>query len=238
MRRWARNALRSWSVAACASCRSTSASTSAQIRGWSLAPKLLLQRGARAEEEGVHRSVTEPEPFADLVFRVALQRPHDQCGALAGRERPQRVDGRRSRFRGLGARREHGLLEGLLPRSTHLRAEAATTDVPGDRQQPCPLVRRADAPNECAVCVQERRLSDVLGVVAAADSMERQREHIACVPPVEEIGRDPLRRAGSGYRHPVVIAKPRALVLAPTRDSRAADGGEDRPPPGRPSPGG
>ena len=150
----------------------------------------------------------------DLVVREACDLAEEERLALLGRQRRERLEQRaRLLVRLLGG--ERGIrVERLLARAAERGAEAPAPHVLGDRQQPGARRLRTRASQHRAVGVDERRLGDVLGVLAVAERAQRRPVDVVAMPAVQLL--EGALRIGTG-----VAQSPRRHALTtPARGKR------------------
>ena len=145
-----------------------------------------LEPTARAEEQRLDRADGEIEDAGDLLVAAALELAHHDRGSLIegeGGERGQhRIEVRALLLDRYGLRR---LVERDLVRPAAGLAPAHPADVVRDRDQPVVRLVRPLAALVGAVGVEERRLSDVLGVGGVGREGERVLVDLARVLAVE-----------------------------------------------------
>ena len=151
--------------------------------------ELLAERAPRAEEQGLDGGGRHLEHLGDLRVGAPLELAHDERCTLVERERADRADellhvdvaaADRSRLDQL-------LLERDLSRTAPRITDPRSARVVRDRDQPLSRVPRALASLVRAVRLQERRLGDVLGIVAVAQDHQRVPVHVLDVRAVQPL---------------------------------------------------
>ena len=158
------------------------------LRARERALQLLSQRPTRTEDERLDGADGEAEHVGDLRIRTPFDLAQDDRRALVEREMAERTaDVVRCGCVVVDELVCDVVVERHLLRPPRVGAEALQADVVRDLDQPVERRARVLTALERAVCVEERRLRDVLGVRAVAEHPVRVPVDVRRVPPIEAL---------------------------------------------------